>query len=110
MPAINDPIRIPIFAEFVSKGLSANARFEIKIDIVNPTPARNAIPKMCATDIPLGSSANLSLTPKNVNRGIPINFPRNRPAAIAIAMFQFIPTSKLNTTPAFARAKTGMIK
>jgi len=44
-PEMNDPTRIPIFAESIRVAFSTNARFVMKMDIVNPTPPKRAIGK-----------------------------------------------------------------
>ena len=45
-PEMNDPMRIPTFAELIKVMFSANARFAMKMDIVNPTPPKKAVPSI----------------------------------------------------------------
>lgn len=107
---IIEPIKIPILAESIYNGLSTKAKLPIKIDRVNPIPAKKAKPTMCCGLRSLGISIILSLWARKTMVVIPTPFPitRHITKVPIIALFNVI--SPLRTTPAFAKAETGIIR
>ena len=83
-PEMNDPIRIPTFAESIKVVFSTNAKFAMKIDMVNPTPARKAMPSICLKFTPSGNSVNLNFTLKKDINVIPIKFPITKQIAMLV--------------------------
>ena len=54
----------------------------MKIDIVNPTPAKNPIPNICLKFTPSGNSSNFNFTPKKDANVTPIKFPTTKQITI----------------------------
>src|SRR5687767_4606890 len=109
IPATTDARRIPTFAASKS-GESPKARLPTNRDIVNPIPARHDTPRIERQVAPAGSSATPDLTATQLNSITPNGFPISSPATTPSATrFARRPAAPSSTTPAFAKAKSGMM-
>ena len=110
MAAINDPIKMPTFAESILAVSPENAKPAIKIDMVKPIPAKNETPKMCQVEISEGMVISFIFFAKSTNDVIPMLFPMTKLTTMAVTKLNSKGTELLITTPALANANTGIIK
>ncbi len=108
---ITEPIITDRIDTFINSGI-VNESFEINIDIVNPIPAINPIPKICFRFAPSGNTDIPSLTAIYTNPKMPIDLPNNNPNIIP----KLIVDDKLEIAPAsniiavLTNAKIGKIR
>ena len=86
VPAINDDIRITNLELFMTVSLSKASK-EMKMDIVNPMPAKSPTPKIDFQFRSVGSLQSPNETAKNVKRKIPNGLPTISPSAIPKLLF-----------------------
>lgn len=110
VPAINDDIRITNLELFMTVSLSKASK-EMKMDIVNPMPAKSPTPKIDFQFRSVGSLQSPNETAKNVKRKIPNGLPTISPSAIPKLLFsvKVWAMSPLKTMAVFANAKMGKI-
>ena len=84
----------------------------MKIDIVNPIPAKSAAPIICVQELWSGKELILSLMKIHEKKVIPISFPKNSPKIIPYPKLVKSPSTipDLKVMLVFAKAKIGMIK
>ncbi len=80
--------------------------------IVNPTPARQAMPSIDDQELPVGSLANFVATARAAAEMMPSGFPTIRPTAIASGRgeMRLAGDSPCNGSPAFAKANKGKMR
>lgn len=109
--ATSDVPRIAAFPIFTRFSLS-KARPSMKMDMVNPIPAIIPNAKIWLHFVPAGSFAIRLFTAMKLKRKIPSGFPSSRPKKMPVATAGTgrLKRSPVIATPAFAKAKTGIMK
>ena len=107
---INEPNKMPILAESIKAASPAKAKPAMNMDIVKPTPAKNDTPMMCQVEISDGILMSLILLANKTNEVIPRLFPKTRLTTIAVTRLNSNGAELFMTTPALAKANTGIIK
>ena len=110
IPEMRDASKIEIFDSVINNG-SSYASNVMKIDIVNPIPARNPIPKTWFHFKPNGNVQTPIETARKLNKKTPKGFPIINPAKIPKLPGSAKPVSQPvpKTMAVFAKAKSGRI-
>ena len=103
------PSKMPSFAESWRKP-GSNARLDTNRAIVKPMPASIPPPRRVPQEYPEGLFEMPIFTARKEKMKMPIGFPTIKAIATAIKTETSIPPPSLISTPALARAKTGIIK
>ena len=95
-----------------TNSISLNARFVIKMDIVNPIPAKQAVPKRKCQFNPLDSIPTPNFTAKYEKKKMPIGLPKTKPIIIPNELLEIrlLNISSGITTIVLASTKRGRIK
>src|SRR5262249_49452290 len=101
-----EPAMIPTFA--ASSAVPSSASPATKRAMVKPIPARIPPPASAVQPTPAGRCASPTRTAIQLKTTIPSGFPNSSPAATATATGS-VKDARWRGTPAFARAKTGMM-
>ena len=88
----------------------ANAKLAIKMAIVKPIPAKNDTPIIWVLLMSDGTVISFILFANSTIDVIPILLPNTKQIIMLITSAVSNSTPLLKITPAFAKAKTGMIK